>query len=159
LETLGNVVRFAGLVVTVVACNFLAAERGVVSGVVAAIGFRAGVAFGGTWPPDGRDVMSILLVAKTSEFPTPASSWNRRASRRIDSCRRTLLRTRRYLHARWAAAQRAAGSEACTPAHAGAKFDIRTGALQCAPATAAHQVKVEGDQILVRLDDYPFCLK
>lgn len=39
------------------------------------------------------------------------------------------------------------------PRH-GAKFDIRTGAAVCMPATeptATHEVKVEGDQIFVRL--------
>ena len=41
------------------------------------------------------------------------------------------------------------------PRH-GAKFDIRTGAAVSMPATkatAAHEVKVEGDQIFVRLRD------
>jgi len=41
------------------------------------------------------------------------------------------------------------------PRH-GAKFDIRTGAALTMPATKptkAHEVKVEGDQILVRLRD------
>jgi 3-phenylpropionate/trans-cinnamate dioxygenase ferredoxin subunit len=41
------------------------------------------------------------------------------------------------------------------PRH-GAKFDIRTGAALTMPATKptkAHEVKVEGDQILVRLSD------
>jgi 3-phenylpropionate/trans-cinnamate dioxygenase ferredoxin subunit len=48
--------------------------------------------------------------------------------------------------------------EACTiacPRH-GAKFDIRTGAALTMPATkatAAHEVKVEGGQIWVRLKD------
>ena len=47
-----------------------------------------------------------------------------------------------------------AGSIAC-PRH-GAKFDIKTGAALTMPATKptkAHGVKVEGDQIFVRLDD------
>ncbi len=46
----------------------------------------------------------------------------------------------------------AAGSLAC-PRH-GAKFDIRTGAALTMPATkptVAHEVKVEGDQVWVRL--------
>jgi 3-phenylpropionate/trans-cinnamate dioxygenase ferredoxin component len=46
------------------------------------------------------------------------------------------------------------GTIAC-PRH-GAKFDIRTGAALTMPATKptkAHEVKVEGDQILVRLRD------
>jgi 3-phenylpropionate/trans-cinnamate dioxygenase ferredoxin subunit len=41
------------------------------------------------------------------------------------------------------------------PRH-GAKFDIRTGAALTMPATkatASHEVKVEGDQIFVRLSD------
>lgn len=41
------------------------------------------------------------------------------------------------------------------PRH-GAKFDIRTGAALTMPATkptAAHEVKVEGDQVFVRLKD------
>lgn len=41
------------------------------------------------------------------------------------------------------------------PRH-GAKFDIRTGAALTMPATqptAAHEVKVEGDQILVKLNE------
>lgn len=49
-------------------------------------------------------------------------------------------------------------AEACTiacPRH-GAKFDIRTGAALTMPATkptAAHEVKVEGDRIFVKLSD------
>lgn len=46
----------------------------------------------------------------------------------------------------------AAGTLAC-PRH-GAKFDIKTGAALTMPATKAtvsHEVKVEGDQVLVRL--------
>ena len=46
------------------------------------------------------------------------------------------------------------GTIAC-PRH-GAKFDIRTGAALTMPATKptiSHEVKVEGDQILVRLTD------
>ena len=48
--------------------------------------------------------------------------------------------------------------QGCTiacPRH-GAKFDIRTGAALTMPATkptAAHEVKVEGDRILVRLSN------
>lgn len=41
------------------------------------------------------------------------------------------------------------------PRH-GAKFDIRSGAAMTMPATkptAAHEVKIEGDQIFVRLTD------
>lgn len=41
------------------------------------------------------------------------------------------------------------------PRH-GAKFDVRTGAAICMPATEAtqaHQVKVEGDDVLVQLCD------
>ena len=41
------------------------------------------------------------------------------------------------------------------PRH-GAKFDIRTGAAMCMPATeptATHTVRVEGDQIFVRLNE------
>lgn len=48
----------------------------------------------------------------------------------------------------------AAGTIAC-PRH-GAKFDLRTGAALTMPATkptVAHEVKVEGDQIFVRLRD------
>ncbi len=47
-----------------------------------------------------------------------------------------------------------AGTIAC-PRH-GAKFDIKTGAAVTMPATKptiAHEVKVEGDQIFVRLND------
>jgi 3-phenylpropionate/trans-cinnamate dioxygenase ferredoxin subunit len=47
-----------------------------------------------------------------------------------------------------------ANTIAC-PRH-GAKFDIRTGAAVSMPATkptAAHEVKIEGDQIFVRLSD------
>jgi 3-phenylpropionate/trans-cinnamate dioxygenase ferredoxin subunit len=47
-----------------------------------------------------------------------------------------------------------AATIAC-PRH-GAKFDIRTGAAVSMPATkptAAHEVKIEGDQIFVRLSD------
>jgi 3-phenylpropionate/trans-cinnamate dioxygenase ferredoxin subunit len=46
------------------------------------------------------------------------------------------------------------GTIAC-PRH-GAKFDIRTGAALTMPATKptiAHEVKVEGDQVFVRLRD------
>ncbi len=42
------------------------------------------------------------------------------------------------------------------PRH-GAKFDIRDGRVLSMPATkdtAAHEVKVEGDQVLVRIRDY-----
>ena len=45
-----------------------------------------------------------------------------------------------------------AGTIAC-PRH-GAKFDIKTGAALTMPATKptkAHEVKVDGDQVLVRL--------
>lgn len=48
----------------------------------------------------------------------------------------------------------AAGTIAC-PRH-GAKFDIKTGAAVTMPATKptiAHEVKVEGDQVFVRLCD------
>jgi len=48
----------------------------------------------------------------------------------------------------------AGGTIAC-PRH-GAKFDIKTGAAVTMPATkatVAHEVKVEGEQILVRLKD------
>ncbi len=48
----------------------------------------------------------------------------------------------------------AEGSIAC-PRH-GAKFDIKTGAAITMPATkptVSHEVKVEGDQVLVRLYD------
>ena len=41
------------------------------------------------------------------------------------------------------------------PRH-GARFDIRTGHVLCMPATqdtAAHDVKVEGDQVLVRIGE------
>ncbi len=47
-----------------------------------------------------------------------------------------------------------AGTIAC-PRH-GAKFDIKTGAAVTMPATKptiAHDVKVEGDQVFVRLQD------
>jgi 3-phenylpropionate/trans-cinnamate dioxygenase ferredoxin subunit len=47
-----------------------------------------------------------------------------------------------------------AGTIAC-PRH-GAKFDIKTGAAVTMPATKptiAHEVKVEGDQIFVRLNE------
>ncbi len=47
-----------------------------------------------------------------------------------------------------------AATIAC-PRH-GAKFDIRTGAAVSMPATkptASHEVKIEGDQIFVRLSD------
>jgi 3-phenylpropionate/trans-cinnamate dioxygenase ferredoxin subunit len=47
-----------------------------------------------------------------------------------------------------------AGTIAC-PRH-GAKFDIKTGAALTMPATKptkAHEVRIEGDQILVRLRD------
>ena len=47
----------------------------------------------------------------------------------------------------------AAGNTIACPRH-GAKFDIRTGAAVTMPATKptrSHEVKVEGDQILVRL--------
>ena len=47
-----------------------------------------------------------------------------------------------------------AGTIAC-PRH-GAKFDVRTGAALTMPATkptVAHDVKIEGDQIFVRLRD------
>ena len=47
-----------------------------------------------------------------------------------------------------------AGTIAC-PRH-GAKFDVRTGAALTMPATKptkAHNVKVEGDQVFVRLSD------
>ena len=47
-----------------------------------------------------------------------------------------------------------ASTIAC-PRH-GAKFDIRTGAAVSIPATkptAAHEVKIEGDQIFIRLSD------
>lgn len=43
------------------------------------------------------------------------------------------------------------------PRH-GAKFDIRTGAAVCMPATeptGSHEVKIEGDQISVRLHERP----
>ncbi len=46
------------------------------------------------------------------------------------------------------------GTIAC-PRH-GAKFDVKTGAAATMPATkptVAHEVKVEGDQIFVRLND------
>jgi 3-phenylpropionate/trans-cinnamate dioxygenase ferredoxin subunit len=48
----------------------------------------------------------------------------------------------------------AAGTITC-PRH-GAKFDVKTGAAVTMPATkptASHEVKVDGDQILVRLSD------
>ncbi|RMF43418.1 MAG: non-heme iron oxygenase ferredoxin subunit [Planctomycetota bacterium] len=41
------------------------------------------------------------------------------------------------------------------PRH-GAKFDVRTGAALCLPATEptrVHQVRIEGDQVLVKLAD------
>lgn len=47
------------------------------------------------------------------------------------------------------------GSCIVCPRH-GAKFDVRTGAAMCMPATEAtlsHTVKVEGDDILVQLRD------
>ena len=47
-----------------------------------------------------------------------------------------------------------AGTIAC-PRH-GAKFDIKTGAAMTMPATKptmAHEVKVEGDQVFVRLNE------
>ena len=46
------------------------------------------------------------------------------------------------------------GTLAC-PRH-GAKFDIRTGKAMTMPATqptVAHEVKVEGDQVLIRLNE------
>ncbi|RIK76020.1 MAG: hypothetical protein DCC67_14440 [Planctomycetota bacterium] len=46
------------------------------------------------------------------------------------------------------------GSMLACPRH-GAKFDVRTGAALTMPATkptVAHEVKVEGDQVLVRLN-------
>ena len=50
----------------------------------------------------------------------------------------------------------AEGTIAC-PRH-GAKFDVKTGAALTMPATkptVAHDVRVEGDQVLVRLHDAP----
>src|SRR5437667_128709 len=48
----------------------------------------------------------------------------------------------------------AEGTIAC-PRH-GAKFDVKTGAALTMPATkptSSHQVKIEGDQVFVRLSD------
>lgn len=48
----------------------------------------------------------------------------------------------------------AAGTIAC-PRH-GAKFDVKTGAALTMPATkptVAHEVKIEGEQVFVRLSD------
>jgi 3-phenylpropionate/trans-cinnamate dioxygenase ferredoxin subunit len=47
------------------------------------------------------------------------------------------------------------GATIACPRH-GAKFDIRTGAAVSMPATkptASHEVKIEGDQIFIRLSD------
>lgn len=49
----------------------------------------------------------------------------------------------------------AAGGTIACPRH-GAKFDIKTGAAMTMPATkatVAHEVKAEGDQVFVRLND------
>ncbi|MFT5299400.1 MAG: 3-phenylpropionate/trans-cinnamate dioxygenase ferredoxin subunit [Mariniblastus sp.] len=47
------------------------------------------------------------------------------------------------------------GCEIACPRH-GAKFDLRTGKALCMPATqntAAHKVKVDGDDILVKINE------
>ena len=47
------------------------------------------------------------------------------------------------------------GCEIACPRH-GAKFDVRTGKAVCMPATqstVAHEVKVDGDDILVKISD------
>ena len=47
------------------------------------------------------------------------------------------------------------GCEIACPRH-GAKFDMRTGKALCMPATqdtVAHEVKVDGDDILVRINE------
>jgi len=103
----------------------------------------------------------FVLVAKVSDLPDPGKMLVEVEDRLVvlfhcgGSFRRS---TMCCTHGRRAAQRGAldcqAGTIAC-PRH-GAKFDIKNGAAVTMPAThatEAHEVKVEGDQVFVRLCD------
>ena len=103
----------------------------------------------------------FVAVAKTSEIPDPGSLLVEVGERLV-----ALIHAAGHYYALDDICTHDGGPlsegpldpQACTitcPRH-GAKFDIRTGAALTMPATkptAAHEVKVEGDQIFVRLRD------
>jgi 3-phenylpropionate/trans-cinnamate dioxygenase ferredoxin subunit len=103
----------------------------------------------------------FVAVAKTSEIPDPGKMLVEVGERLV-----VLMRAAGHYYALDDICTHDGGplsegpldADACTiacPRH-GAKFDIRTGAALTMPATkptAAHEVKVEGGQIFVRLTD------
>jgi 3-phenylpropionate/trans-cinnamate dioxygenase ferredoxin subunit len=103
----------------------------------------------------------FVAVAKTSELPDPGKMLVEVGERLV-----VLMRAAGHFYALDDICTHDGGPlsegpldpEACTiacPRH-GAKFDIRTGAALTMPATKptrAHEVRVEGDQVFVRLCD------
>ena len=118
--------------------------------------------FGGTWLATlGASVMmsEFVPVAKTSEIPDPGKLLVEVGERLV-----VLIHAAGHFYAlddicthdggplSEGPLDPSGGTIAC-PRH-GAKFDIKTGAAVTMPATKptrAHEVKVEGDQIFVRL--------
>jgi 3-phenylpropionate/trans-cinnamate dioxygenase ferredoxin subunit len=103
--------------------------------------------------------MSFVPVAKTSEIPDPGKLLVE-----IDDRLVVLVHCEGTFYAIDDVCTHDGGPlgegtlEGCTiacPRH-GAKFDVRTGAALTMPATkptGTHEVKVEGDQVLVQLSD------